>query len=129
MLRTEEVEEEETAEEEYTEDAVEEEAEEEVSISEIVAEELEKGVSPRFDKVDEDIARIYELVSGIVVEDEPEVEYEDFDGEPDYAKLSEVVATELEKVTARFDTVEESIAKISDLFNRGNGSHRGVGSG
>ena len=72
MLEPEEVEEEETAEEEYTEDAVEEEAEEEVSISEIVAEELEKGVSPRFDKVDEDIARIYELVSGIVVEETEE---------------------------------------------------------
>ncbi len=82
----------------------------------LMASEIEKGTSHRFDKVEEDIAKLADIVSGIVVEDEPEVEYEDFDGEPDYAKLSEVVATELEKVTARFDTVDESIAKISDLL-------------
>ncbi len=125
MLEPEEVEEEETAEEEYTEDAVEEEAEEEVSISEIVAEELEKGVSPRFDKVDEDIARIYELVSGIVVEEtEEEIsdgeEYagtEEYADDADYSKLSEIVATEIEKgVTARLDSVEEKLNSLTDIL-------------
>ncbi len=125
MLEPEEVEEEETAEEEYTEDAVEEEAEEEVSISEIVAEELEKGVSPRFDKVDEDIARIYELVSGIVVEEtEEEIsdgeEYagtEEYADDADYSKLSEIVATEIERgVTARLDSVEEKLNSLTDIL-------------
>ena len=125
MLEPEEVEEEETAEEEYTEDAVEEEAEEEVSISEIVAEELEKGVSPRFDKVDEDIARIYELVSGIVVEETEEeisdgeeyAETEEYADDADYSKLSEIVATEIEKgVTARLDSVEEKLNSLTDIL-------------
>lgn len=125
MLEPEEVEEEETAEEEYTEDAVEEEAEEEVSISEIVAEELEKGVSPRFDKVDEDIARIYELVSGIVVEEtedeisdgEEYAETEEYADDADYSKLSEIVATEIEKgVTARLDSVEEKLNSLTDIL-------------
>lgn len=125
MLEPEEVEEEETAEEEYAEEEVAEEAEEEVSISEIVAEELEKGVSPRFDKVDEDIARIYELVSGIVVEETEEeisdgeeyAETEEYADDADYSKLSEIVATEIEKgVTARLDSVEEKLNSLTDIL-------------
>ena len=125
MLEPEEVEEEETAEEEYAEEEVAEEAEEEVSISEIVAEELEKGVSPRFDKVDEDIARIYELVSGIVVEETEEeisdgeeyAETEEYADDADYSKLSEIVATEIERgVTARLDSVEEKLNSLTDIL-------------
>lgn len=82
----------------------------------LMAAEIEKGTSHRFDKVEEDIAKLADLVSGIVVEDEPEVEYEEIDGEPDYSKLSEAVATELEKVTARFDAVDENLAKINELL-------------
>lgn len=101
------------------------EASEEIAVTEerdytelcsLMAAEIEKGTSQRFDKVEEDIAKLADLVSGIVVEDEPEVEYEEFDGEPDYSKLSEVVATELERVTARFDAVDENLAKINELL-------------
>ncbi|HBN12124.1 MAG TPA: hypothetical protein DD415_00750, partial [Clostridiales bacterium] len=101
------------------------EASEEIAVTEerdytelcsLMAAEIEKGTSQRFDKVEEDIAKLADLVSGIVVEEEPEVEYEEFDGEPDYSKLSEAVASELEKVTARFDAVDENLAKINELL-------------
>ena len=125
MLEPEEVEEDEEYEEPEEETVAEDASEEEkASISDIVAEELEKGVSPRFDKVDEDIAKIYELVSNIVVEEEGEnkadeeyTEIEEYADEADYSKLSDIVASEIEKgVSSRLDSVEEKINNLTDML-------------
>ncbi len=114
---------EEETEEEY--DAEAEEAEEEYSeeyfekLTSLMAAEIEKGTSSRFDKVEEDIAKLTELVNNTVSEEEYE-ETEELadDVEADYSRLSEVVAAEIEKgVTTRFDKVEEDIAKLTELIS------------
>ncbi len=99
------------------------EGEEELSLAEVVATEIEKGTAPRFDKVEEDIAKIYELVSNIVVEEDVTaeqvdsgVEYED----ADYSHLSEIVACEIEKgVSSRLDNVEEKLTSLTEMFENG----------
>ncbi len=99
------------------------EGEEELSLAEVVATEIEKGTASRFDKVEEDIAKIYELVSNIVVEEEVTaeqvdsgVEYED----ADYSHLSEIVACEIEKgVSSRLDNVEEKLTSLTEMFENG----------
>ena len=71
-----------------------------------IASEIEKGTSQRFDKVEEDIAKLTELVSGAVSDVEYEEDYEET--EEDYTALSEVVAAEIEKGgSSRLDSVEE----------------------
>lgn len=114
---------EEETEEEY--DAEAEEAEEEYSeeyfekLTSLMAAEIEKGTSSRFDKVEEDIAKLTELVNNTVSEEEYE-ETEELadDVEADYSRLSEVVAAEIERgVTTRFDKVEEDIAKLTELIS------------
>ena len=111
--------------EEETEEEYDAEAEEEYSeeyfekLTSLMAAEIEKGTSSRFDKVEEDIAKLTELVNNTVSEEEYE-ETEELadDVEADYSRLSEVVAAEIERgVTTRFDKVEEDIAKLTELIS------------
>ncbi len=83
-----------------------------------LASEIEKGTSRRFDKVEEDIAKLTELVSGAVSDVDYEEDYEET--EEDYTALSEVVAAEIEKgVSSRLDSVEENIVKLTELISGG----------
>ncbi len=102
-------------------------------ITAIVTDEIHKDTEARFDKLEESIAKITELLTPS--EEESEEEYEEeseteeteeveeeyaSDGitEEELASLSEVVASEIEKGTAsRFDKVEEDIAKIYELVS------------
>lgn len=96
-------------------------SEEEIAtLSETIATEIEKGTASRFDKVEEDIAKIYELVSNIVVDDGEEQfieEGEEVYDDADYSSLSEIVAAEIEKgVTSRLDSVEEKLDSLAEMF-------------
>ncbi len=118
-----------TGEEEQIEEAPDEISEEELaSLSETIAAEIEKGTAPRFDKVEEDIARIYDIVSSIVVDESEDAEYVETEEEgeadeaveyadADYTRLSEIVASEIEKgVSARLDSVEEKLDSLTDML-------------
>lgn len=130
MLTPEEEVEEEAAAEEVTEEQI---SEEEItSLSEVVATEVEKGTASRFDKVEEDIAKIYEIVSNIVVEeetepadgaaeeeyteDEAEEAYTEDVSEEDYQSLSDMLEKMETNLTTRFDSVEEKLSSLSDLM-------------
>lgn len=95
------------------------------SLAEIVAAEIEKGTASRFDKVEDDIAKLSDLVSSITVEDVDEYaeeeegeEYGDEEYvEEDYTALSEVVAAEIEKgVGSRLSGIEENVAKLTEYL-------------
>lgn len=102
-------------------------------ITAIVTDEIHKDTEARFDKLEESIAKITELLTPSEEEteeeyaEEPETEEaagieeeyaEDAVTEEELASLSEVVASEIEKGTAsRFDKVEEDIAKIYELVS------------
>ncbi len=102
-------------------------------ITAIVTDEIHKDTEARFDKLEESIAKITELLTPSEEEteeeyaEEPETEEaagieeeyaEDAVAEEELASLSEVVASEIEKGTAsRFDKVEEDIAKIYELVS------------
>ncbi|MDE7440496.1 MAG: hypothetical protein K2N23_08330 [Clostridia bacterium] len=93
-------------------------------ITAIVTEEIEKDTDERFDKLEESIAKITEMLTPEEVEDvEEEVEEteeveDDEITEEEMASLSETIATEIEKGTApRFDKVEEDIARIYELVS------------
>ena len=122
MLAVEEVPEEEyntaTAE-EYGEEPV-----EDVYVTEEVSEEL----AARFDKLEGDIAKIYDIVSGIVVEDTEEEAEEDLGeveeneteeyldeqiSEEDYQTISDMFTS----LSARFDGVEQKIDSLSELIS------------
>ena len=115
--REESAEAEEVAETEQTEEVAA--AEEDYSaLTAALASEIEKGTSRRFDKVEEDIAKLTELVSGAVSDVDYEEDYEET--EEDYTALSEVVAAEIEKgVSSRLDSVEENIVKLTELISGG----------
>ncbi len=72
-------------------------------ITAIVTDEIHKDTEARFDKIEESIAKITELLTP-AEEDETEVEAEEYDDEP-------VVDAE-----ARFDRIDESIAKLTELL-------------
>ena len=84
-------------------------------LSEVVAAEIEKGVAARLDNIQDDIAKITEIITA---EDEPEEEYTEEDyAEDDYSKLSELVAAEIEKgVTAQLNSVADNVAKITEYL-------------
>ena len=93
-------------------------------ITAIVTEEIEKDTDERFNKLEEDISKIYELVSNIVVEEE---EYAEAEGEAeeyadeeiseeDYQAISDMVAQIENNLSARFDTVEEKIDSLTELM-------------
>ena len=124
MLTPEEVEEE--FEEELTEDDM-------ASLSEAIAEQVGKDVSSRFDKVDEDIAKIYDIVSNMVVEEDGEQalaedtvdeevvddeyvadeEYTDMEvPEEEYRTISDMVSG----LSSRFEEVEQKIDSLSELL-------------
>lgn len=102
-------------------------------ITAIVTDEIHRDTEARFDKLEESIAKITELLTPSEEEteeeyaEEPETEEaaeieeeyaEDAVAEEELASLSEVVASEIEKGTAsRFDKVEEDIAKIYELVS------------
>ncbi len=84
-------------------------------LSEVVAAEIEKGVAARLDNIQDDIAKITEVITA---EDEPEEEYAEEDyAEDDYSKLSELVAAEIEKgVSAQLNSVADNVAKITEYL-------------
>ena len=84
-------------------------------LSEVVAAEIEKGVAARLDNIQDDIAKITEVITA---EEEPEEEYTEEDyAEDDYSKLSELVAAEIEKgVTAQLNSVADNVAKITEYL-------------
>ncbi len=84
-------------------------------LSEVVAAEIEKGVAARLDNIQDDIAKITEVITA---EEEPEEEYAEEDyAEDDYSKLSELVAAEIEKgVTAQLNSVADNVAKITEYL-------------
>ncbi len=84
-------------------------------LSEVVAAEIEKGVAARLDNIQDDIAKITEIITA---EEEPEEEYAEEDyAEDDYSKLSELVAAEIEKgVTAQLNSVADNVAKITEYL-------------
>lgn len=99
--------------------------------TEAVADDIGTRVYERFDKLEDDVAKIYDIVSSIVVEteeaettDEGEIseEAETTDDTrsfvaADYEKLSEIVASEIEKgVSARLDSVEGKLDTLSEMF-------------
>ena len=104
----------------YEEAAAEEEAEYYAKLSEVVASEIEKGVTARLDRMQENVDRITEIVTADDGEydEEDEKAYEEAAAEEEseyYAKLSEVVASEIEKgVASRLDKMEENVANLSD---------------
>ena len=87
-------------------------------LSEVIANEIEKGTGARFDKVEDEIAKLAELVSSVVTDGdgEYEEEYEEY-GEEDYSSISEVIANEIEKgVSVRLSGIEENVAKITEYL-------------
>ena len=100
--------------------------EEMASLSEVVATEIEKGTASRFDKVEEDIAKIYDIVSSIVVEEEETEETEVAEGEEVYAEeevteeeyqtISDMLNQMETNLTSRFDAVEEKIDSLTGLM-------------
>ena len=91
-------------------------------ITELVFEGVKKDSEERFAKVEEEIAKLSELVTNAVSDDYGEEEYEeDYDeqaaAEEDYSRISEIVAAEIEKgVASRFESVEENFNKLTDLL-------------
>ena len=91
-------------------------------ITELVFEGVKKDSEERFAKVEEELAKLSELVTNAVSDDYGEEEYEeDYDeqaaAEEDYSRISEIVAAEIEKgVASRFESVEENFNKLTDLL-------------
>ncbi len=84
----------------------------------IVAAEIEKGVKDRLDTIEENIAKITHLVTT----EEEIAEYEEYevlDEDDDYAgRISEAVASELEKrVADRLVTLEENVNKLTEMMS------------
>ena len=93
-------------------------------LSEVIAAEIEKGIAYRLDSVEENIAKITETITSgdEDYEEEYDAEAEAAEEEEYYAKLSDAVATEVEKrVSSRFDSVEENIAKITEIVSTDDG--------
>ena len=93
-------------------------------LSEVIAAEIEKGIAYRLDSVEENIAKITETIASgdEDYEEEYDAEAEAAEEEEYYAKLSDAVATEVEKrVSSRFDSVEENIAKITEIVSTDDG--------
>ncbi len=100
-------------------------------ITELVNEEIGKGTGARFDKVEEDIARLCDMLTSreetataseeenAVTEQTAEtVEETEAEDKRDLGELCEVIANEIEKGTgARFDKVEDEIAKLAELVS------------
>ena len=86
-------------------------------LTEVIATEIEKGTGARFDKVEDEIAKLAELVSSVVTDESGEYEEEYEDYEEDYSAISEVIATEIEKgVSVRLSGIEENVAKITEYL-------------
>ena len=89
-------------------------------ITAIVTEEIEKDTDARFDKLEESIAKINELVSNIVVEaeeEEPE-EVEEEVTEEEYQTISDLVntlSTHIETVEGKIDTLTELIGEPEEV--------------
>ena len=84
----------------------------------IVAAEIEKGVKDRLYTIEENIAKITHLVTT----EEEIAEYEEYevlDEDDDYAgRISEAVASELEKrVADRLVTLEENVNKLTEMMS------------
>ena len=100
-------------------------------ITELVNEEIGKGTGARFDKVEEDIARLCDMLtsreeiataseeeSAVTEQTAETVEETEAEDKRDLGELSEVIANEIEKGTgARFDKVEDEIAKLAELVS------------
>lgn len=92
-------------------------------ITEVVSRSFNKEATSRFDKMEGDILRISQAIENSrenveVVKQETEVAYPTDLPERDYEKISQVVATEIEKYTAqKFGEVVEGINKLTDLIN------------
>ena len=88
-------------------------------ITAIVTEEIEKDTDARFDKLEESLAKINELVSNIVVEaeEEPE-EVEEEVTEEEYQTISDLVntlSTHIETVEGKIDTLTELIGEPEEV--------------
>ena len=74
------------------------------------------GIGARFDKVDEDLAKIYELVSGIVVEEGEYEEEEAADEEEVQEEEYQTVSDMVSDLSTRFEAVEEKVNSLTDLL-------------
>ena len=84
-------------------------------ITAIVTEEIEKDTDARFDKLEESLSKIQELVSNIVVEEgeyDEEEEAEEEVTDEEYQTISDMVSG----LTTRFEAVEDKVDSLAELM-------------
>ena len=93
-------------------------------ITELVSEEITRGTDARFDRVEENLQKLSDIIARI---DDNTVDNEEARPEDDYSRISEIVAEEIEKSTAsRFDKVEDGLNRLTELDRKStrlNSSH------